>query len=150
MDVHIVFSGEYSDTRAIAVYTDPPVAKALSERVHEGHVETFTLDVFTFPKDLTYYHVSLAEDQTKVSLSDMWYDEVGNITRQPTDPPKVLDDRNRSIPSWYSPLWTEARKVPFAYVSLWARNEEEAVKIAAEVWAKYVAESDIGIEPANS
>ena len=128
MKVYVITKGHYSDYGICAVAIDREKAEMLkiacSDRWEEARVEEYDTEEFKpiFEGKLPYM---------------VYFDESGSVDLVELSSPEYFECGINS-----GTRWDKVRKTHYKtiLVSLYAKNEEQAIKVAAEKRAEYLAE----------
>lgn len=120
--VYLVTTGEYSDYRVHSVYSTKEKAERVAN-VLLGHVSERTLDEGPgFPRGMLYYEVAVDRQGTVRECNLVSADFVSDT------------------------LWEPAGDGECVQYNVWAKNDDHAIKIAAERNAELVASGNWTIE----
>lgn len=133
MKVYVVTAGTYSDYHIERVFTDESMALAYIEAQKDNDMCIETYDVNEEKHNsLTGYTVACIDGKfyTHKHTGDFYY----------------YDSRyTEARPHWHSFEWTrelmpKGKKIPLYVTDVVSENEEKALKIAQDRWAKFKAE----------
>ena len=128
MKVYVITKGSYSDYGICAVAIDREKAEMLkiacSDRWEEARVEEYDTEEFKpiFEGKLPYM---------------VYFDESGSVDLVELSSPECFECGINSGTKWDKVRKTWCKTI---LVSLYAKNEEQAIKVAAEKRAEYLAE----------
>jgi hypothetical protein len=116
MEVYVVTQGSYSSYHVVAIFTDKGIAEQLADRLEDGNtVETYETDEYSeyVRQGLMLYDVEMLKDgATKHVFKTTYMDGQTSLC--------VWNDRT-------------------LYATVWAKDEQHAVKIANEKRAQLIA-----------
>jgi len=127
MKIYILTSGSYSDYRIEGVFTDKSIAESMTKNFYDAEVEEFdsdpinlnTLEAF---KEWNFFFVS--------------FDDNGEIFQSYLNYPG-FNDYHRNFRFCTHGAVKNGNKITVHDLSVWAKDQEHAIKIAAEKFAQF-------------
>lgn len=126
MKIYITTSGDYSDYHIVGVFTDKEVADDIAGRIYDGRVETWEVNKrHPIPPNYNIWSISMLANLTCIKaeqLKDKHYQEsaISRLAGKHIEGPYIPDQ--------------------YYILTVAARNETHAVKIAAERLSQHLYE----------